>query len=295
MLYKVTNNKHTKILEISDFKKSLHAKIHLKQGASLQELTLNGHHIITSLEPLTYSTTYASSVLFPFANRVKDGLYDFNATNFQLETNQKEEHNALHGLIYNKTFQVVNCEISDNETKITLEYIEKTKQKGFPYTYNIQLEYTFSKNMVSLNFKVTNTSIKPFPFTLGWHPYFLSDDLSKSSLKFNSNQKLIIGERNIGLNTESIKPNETLEIQDKQLDDCWVLSSGDIQFITPKYQLSIHSTAKNNFLQLYTPPKLHTIAIEPTTGVSDSFNNKIGLQVLQPEKLHQLTWTLKIN
>ena len=295
MLYKVIKNKQSTILEITDSKNSLHAKIHLEQGASLQELTLNGHHLITSLEPLTYSTTYASSILFPFANRVKDGIYEFNAKNFQLDTNQKEENNALHGFIYNKTFQVIHYEISDNDAKITLEYIEKKKHKGFPYTYKIQLEYTFSKNMVSLKFKVKNTSKKPFPFTLGWHPYFLSDDLHNSSLQFQSDKKLIIGDRNIGLQIESIKPTETFEIQDKQLDDCWVLNSGDIKFITPKYSLSISSSEKTNFLQLYTPPKLNTIAIEPTTGVSNSFNNKIGLQVLQPKKWHEVTWYLKMN
>jgi len=32
---------------------------------------------------------------------------------------------------------------------------------------------------------------------------------------------------------------------------------------------------------VYTPPKLNTIAIEPTTGVSNSFNNKIGLNTLK--------------
>jgi len=48
-------------------------------------------------------------------------------------------------------------------------------------------------------------------------------------------------------------------------------------------------------LQAYTPPRLNTIAIEPTTGVSDSFNNNIGLQTLEPNKEYRITWKININ
>ena len=65
--------------------------------------------------------------------------------------------------------------------------------------------------------------------------------------------------------------------------------------ITPKYRLKFNATGDNNFLQVYTPPKLNTIAIEPTTGVSDSFNNKIGLQVLKPNETYNIEWCIEIS
>ena len=68
-----------------------------------------------------------------------------------------------------------------------------------------------------------------------------------------------------------------------------------MQFNTPKYQLIISASSENTFLQAYTPPKLNSIAIEPTTGVSDSFNNKIGLQILNANESYDVTWNLKIN
>jgi aldose 1-epimerase len=46
---------------------------------------------------------------------------------------------------------------------------------------------------------------------------------------------------------------------------------------------------------MYTPPKENIIAIEPTTGVSDSFNNKIGLQILKPKEMYNLNWSLEIK
>ncbi|GAA4237832.1 aldose 1-epimerase [Postechiella marina] len=294
-MYNITHHQELNTLEISNLDKSVFAKIYLKAGASLQELTLGGHAIIQDLSPLNYSDTYSSSILFPFANRIKDGVYSFNGKTYQFEANQKEENNALHGLVYNKTFKIINKSADNNSASVTLEYNENKEAAGFPYTYKIQLEYTLTRTNLDLKVSVKNTSLKIFPFTLGWHPYFTSDDLKKSVIKMESTQKLIIGDRNITTGIEDITPLNTFNIEDKQLDDCWVLNTGNVSFNTPKYKLQIGSTGKKNFLQAYTPPRLNTIAIEPTTGVSDSFNNNIGLETLEPNETHTITWNLKID
>ena len=294
-MYKISQNKSNNTLEVRNTDNTVFGKIFLDLGASLQELILDGNAIIQDLHPLTYDSTYASSILFPFANRVKDGMYSFNNVQFELEKNQQEEKNALHGFVYNKTFEVKNIEESEDSAFITLEYIEKNKTTGFPFTYNIEVTYVFTKKGVSLVVKVKNTDDDTFPFTLGWHPYFISQDLTKSSLSFDCNQKLIIGKRNITSGIEKIEPYKKFKIQNKKLDDCWILNSDKVSFNTPKYQLNFESSVKENFLQAYTPPRLNTIAIEPTTGVSDSFNNKIGLQTLDPNEEYSITWKININ
>ncbi len=294
-MYKIKHNQDSNTLEVRNTQNSVFGKIYLNLGASLQELTLNGHAIIQDLSPLAYESTYASSILFPFANRIKDGIYSFNNSKFELETNQQEEQNALHGFVFDKTFNIKNTSESENTASITLEYIEKNKTEGFPYTYSISVTYIFTEQSISLQLNVKNTDAKTFPFTLGWHPYFISEDLTKSSLNLDCTQKLIIGDRNITTGVEEIKPEERFEIKDKQLDDCWILNSDIVKFNTPKYQLSFESSVKENFLQAYTPPRKNTIAIEPTTGVSDSFNNKIGLQTLQPNEEYSISWKININ
>ena len=67
-----------------------------------------------------------------------------------------------------------------------------------------------------------------------------------------------------------------------------------IKFKTPRYHLALKTTAKNNYLQIYTPDNANAIAIEPLTGISNSFNNKEGLQVLEPNAAFSTTWKLKI-
>lgn len=294
-MYQINHHPEAHILEIKNPSAHTHAKIHLNQGASLQELTLSGQELIKNMAPLRYENTYASSILFPFANRIKDGTYTFNNQDYQFEINQNEENNALHGLVYNKLFDIEETEVSEKEASVILKFSEKKTSPGFPYTYQITLKYTLSSNGLSLTFSVKNTSSETFPFTTGWHPYFVCDNLEESILQFNSTKKLIIGDRNIGTGIESIEPIENFKIGNQQLDDCWVLNSGNINFKTPSYELKMSSDGDNNFLQVYTPPFENIIAIEPTTGVSDSFNNKIGLQTLDPNTEYRITWNLQLN
>ncbi|GAA3630479.1 aldose 1-epimerase [Flavivirga jejuensis] len=294
-MYKINHNNTLNILEIENSLNNVYGKIHLNSGASLQELTLNGHAIIKDLSPLTYANTYASSILFPFANRIKDGAYTFNCKDFQFEINQKEENNALHGLVYNKTFQIIDQETSNDSASILLEYNETEFSTGFPYTYTIQLKYIFTSTNLSLDVSVKNTDTKEFPFTLGWHPYFSSADLFNSSLDFNSSKKIVLDEKNIATDIEDFELENVFNIEDKQLDDCWILDSNKVTFHTPKYRLIIESSAEDNFLQAYTPPKPNTIAIEPTTGVSNSFNNNIGLEILDANDTYNINWNIKIN
>ncbi len=294
-MYTINHNKDKNTLEVRNNTNQVFGKMYLNDGASLQELTLKGHTVIEDLSPLTYANTYASSILFPFANRIKDGRYVFNDKAFQFDINQKEENNALHGLVYNKTFQIIDQKADSNSATVLLEYNETELSNGFPYTYNIQLKYVFTEDTLRLNVFIKNTDSKAFPYTLGWHPYFVCDKLFDSTLDFNSSKKVTLGERNITTGTQAFNSNEIFKIEDKQLDDCWVLESGKVIFQTSKYQLTMGSSGENNFLQVYTPPRPNTIAIEPTTGVSDSFNNNIGLEVLNAGDTYSIDWNLKIT
>jgi aldose 1-epimerase len=294
-MYQITHHRTPNYLEVENSATNLNAKVYLNDGASLQEFTLAGHQIIKDLSPLTYADTYASAVLFPFANRIKGGTYTFNNKTFQLEINQKEEQNALHGLVYNKTFTLIDSHANKDFASMTLEYNEANKSIGFPYTYSIQLEYVFNKAGFKLKVTAKNTDTKAFPFTLGWHPYFASSNLHESSIKLDSIRKTVLDKRNITTGLERIKTTETIEIKNQKFDDCWILNSNEVLFNTPKYRLKLSATGGTHFLQIYTPPKENTIAIEPTTGVSDSFNNQIGLKTLNPNDSYSITWSLHIT
>jgi aldose 1-epimerase len=282
------------IISLQNSDTSTAAIICLEQGGRLQELSLLGENIIKELPDFNYNASYASAILFPFANRIENGKYTFKNTKFQLDCNEKGL-NALHGLVYNKKFKIVHKIESSSYASVTIAYKELEESLGFPFKYNIHLTYTLTNDELSLSVTIKNTDINPFPFTLGWHPYFLSHDLKNSSLSFNSAKKIKFNKNLITQKVIDEKTEKAFKIENKQLDDCFILNSNTIGFKTPNYQLEISTNQIENYVQLYTPENLPLIAIEPMTGVSNSFNNSIGLRVLLPNRSYSLKWNVKIK
>jgi len=282
-------------LELKNTRGAAKAIISLNEGARLQKLSFKRISVIDDELSLPYKETFASSILFPFANRIKNGLYSFEGEKHQFICNENEKENALHGLVYNKKFELIERELSKNSCSVTLLYQEKEKSKGFPFFYNIYVKYTLKENKITVSVKVKNTDNNSFPFTLGWHPYFNSNDLHNSNLKFQSIKKIKFDDNLITSNVVDYSEKTPFQINDKQLDDCYVLKDNLIEFTTPDYTIKIGSDTKENYLQLYTPANQNKIAIEPMTGVSDSFNNKLGLQILEPNKAYNLKWNITFS
>jgi aldose 1-epimerase len=201
----------------------------------------------------------------------------------------------LHGLVYDKKFELFEPEEHKDNCSATFNYYEKNLSEGFPFTYFLSVTYTLFEEGLKVRITIKNTDTKPFPFTLGWHPYFYSDNLSESSLDFNSDEKVKFNKSMITKKIVNHKSPKILKIEDKQLDDCFILNDNKVAFITPSYKMEIYTDSEKNYLQLYTPKEKAIIAIEPMTGISNSFNNKVGLQVLEPNKTYVLNWNLKLK
>ena len=81
------------------------------------------------------------------------------------------------------------------------------------------------------------------------------------------------------------------------LDNCFELEGTSPSCILSNdaLQLTIQPDASYPYLQIYTPPHRNSIAIENLSSAPDCFNNKIGLTLVQPEKLYlfSTSYTLK--
>ena len=287
--------KEQRFLDLKNAVNSTSARISLDEGGSIEGLKFDNEYVIKLQPNFKYKDSYASSILFPFANRIEKGQYSFKEKDYQLACNESGK-NALHGLVHNKQFQLIEKVENINFSSVTICFEEIEEREGFPFNYKIYITYTLSKNKIKIAVKIENTGTNSFPFTLGWHPYFVSKDLYHSSLSFKSNKKIefdknLITKGIIKASAEELK----IKIQNKQLDDCFILNSNTIKFITPTYQIQIATDQIENYLQIYTPKNSSIIAIEPMTGISNSFNNKIGLQTLEPHNKYELKWTVNFS
>ena len=279
-------------IKIINNEDKLVTSIDLLNGGSLQHLVLNGITLIEEKKEFAYSESFASALLFPFVNRLKNGVYSFKNKYHQFPINEKG--NAHHGVLFHKIFSLKDYFIKNNEAIIILEY-ESKGEIGYPFAYKINLQYTFGFNYINLNLKTNNLSEDDFPYSLGWHPYFKSSDLSKSCIKFSKTHDIITDMD--GVAQHCSKSNQDVEINpsEKHLDNCFQLKNGEVQFNTPDYKMSISTNRSPAFVHLYTPKIKNLFAIELTSGISNSFNHGIGLNYLDKESSTDMTWKIKID
>ena len=268
--------------------------INLHEGARVSFLKHQGHVIINDLEQTSYATNFAAALLFPFANRIENGHYSFNNQEFQLECNEQVNPNAIHGLVYNKLFSILHVEEDQTHVSVTLNYKELEGVSGFPFLYAITVTYVLSDAGLSLKFEIRNEGEQSFPFTLGWHPYFISSDMSKSHLILNATKAYKSNDSGIITGDGEADSTRKLPLGGLTIDDVFAVALQMAEFITPDYRIEFLTKGNENFLQVFTPPETNAIAIEPMVGISNSFNNKIGLNILGPDQSFEKEWRLNI-
>ena len=292
-------NSNALLNHVHVFNDKTSCKIFQNLGASLQELSFDAIPIIYGIEVsdegiVDYQSINKSSLLFPFPGRIKNGKYDYNQQSFQLEQNEKNRSNAIHGLVYDKHFEVESTETSEVDATVVLSYDSKGTLVGFPFNFQLIITYLITNGSVELSATVKNKDEVSFPFGLGWHPYFKSEHLQNSSLSFSSDEQLVCNENQIPKSAKKNNLQQTFKLKNKFFDDSFILLEKEVKFKSENYSLNMNFSENSDaFLQIYTPEDRKSIAIEPMSCSPNAFNSGNGLKILQPDETY--TWEVGLN
>ena len=238
---------------------------------------------------------FNNAKLFPFAGRIKKGIYSFQNKTYNLPINYIEEENATHGFLYDRKFKVISKRNTGECAEIELEYIPADNLIGYPFDFRMRVVYKFSvEGQVTVTTNVSNLDKGEILFSDGWHPYYkLSQSIDDLKIEFNAQERIALNKDKIPsgikfpLNGSSV---QQIDLKNKTLDDVFKYSPDNkINFVNicskeSSIRLSIWHEAgynKYNYLVLYTPPHRRSIAIEPMTSNINSFNNKEGLIIIK--------------
>lgn len=256
-------------------------------GCNVNSLILNNQDIIdgnTDKETLSSNYLAKSALLIPFPNRIDKGKYIFKGKEYKLPINKKGEGHAIHGLIYDKPFKLVNTKVSKKSTSATFFYeIAKRQFSGYPFNLLILVTCTLEESHFTISVSATNGSNSILPYGIGWHPYLKANKkIDMRTLSIPSRHILEIDRTKKMIPTGKIKRTKTFNnalINKQAFDTCFTnLASYKTQF----ENITLFQDRTMKYLQIYTPPDRQSIAIEPMSCAPNAFNNKMGLILLAP-------------
>jgi galactose mutarotase-like enzyme len=237
---------------------------------------LNGEDILTPFNPEGGFFHSGNYLLFPWVNRL-DPIP--NEWNIPERTQFLGETTGIHGFVYNAPRTLI--EKTENCASFFMELLQIELKESF----------TLGKDFFRTEVTIKNLSSKPFPFSLGYHPYFQIQNWENPEIEF-------MGESwNWELDNAlfPVKNPKKSRIPILSLKEKW-----DHLFFSPNgLKLSgkgIHSRIiKTNlpFFQIYTPLTLQSVAIEPmlTPGNFLNIEREVPLLTDTPKKYW---WEIKI-
>lgn len=228
---------------------------------------------------------FRSAKLSPYACRLNQGSYTFAGQTHHCHKHTINGH-AIHGLMYDADFTLQHSQANDQHARIVLQANYHQQHAGYPFSYQMQIEYCLNHQGLNIATHITNTGTQAMPLVDGWHPYFtLGGQVDDWTLRINSQQQLEFNQDL--LPTGNILFNDRFQaaqsLKNTQLDNSFILNPNHqaaCELSHAHLKLSIFADSSYPYLQIYIPPERNAIAIENLSGAPDAFNNGIGLNIL---------------
>lgn len=142
-----------------------------------------------SLKKYTAGVPYFGAIIGRYGNRIEDGTFSIDGTQYQLATNDGDNH--LHG--GEQGFDKVLWDaVAQDDGSLKLSYLSKDGEEGYPGNLDVTVVYTLT-NENELKIEYEATTDKATPVNLTNHSYFNLSGHPDSTildhqLKINANQ-----------------------------------------------------------------------------------------------------------
>lgn len=257
-------------------------------GGTVQSLEIDGLERLRGDEETEFleNPKFRGRLLFPFNDRIPDAQYKFAGKTQKLSINCEEDGSAIHGLIYDKEMKLV----SQTENSLELSVVV-SKEQGYPFSLSLNVLYTLSSAGIHLSFGVKNIGNEVAPFALGWHPYL------KHTGSCNDWRVQLEGKTYVDVDEGLLPTGRTpfvagtefdfrssTSIGEKELDLAISKSEDGLTVLSHGVsKLVLKQSEEFPYVQFYIPEERDSIAIEPITAATDSFNRPaLGRIDLEP-------------
>ena len=277
-------------------------------GAGLMALTLSGNQVIEQVAP-GRPDLYAGVVMAPWSGRIAAGKWgDAEGIERLLQVNEPARNNALHGLVYDKAFELKRT--TDSSVELVIDI---AANDGYPHALRLAVSYELEDGELFASFAVKNLSTEKAPFSIGFHPY-ISAAWADAPMQLQSSAQSVLDVNENMIATGTAKVSDSGKdlrngkaLNELKLDDDFT-DLDFVQGIATTRLLSASGTGLEVWQEdifkhtvIYTPEQYPTasgsisaIAIEPCSSAVNAFNTKQDLLVLSPGETRSGSWGIRL-
>ena len=271
-------------------------------GAGLQRYTFGGVDVTCTYGEDVLPPKACGITLVPWPNRIRDGRYTFEGTEYQLALTDPSSGNAIHGLGRWVRWTKVTHEAS----AVTLR-LDVVPQNGYPFPLRVDVTYALHPELgLMVTIGARNLGRTRAPFGAGSHPYLATRGhaLADTTLQLPAGELLVTDEKSVPVGVRSVagsdvdlrrgKRLKSLRMDDGFTDLAVQDGRGVAEVRTPAGGARLWFEETFRFLQVFTLDALTAqqpgIAIEPMTCAPNAFNTGAGLIVLEPGGAWSGSW-----
>lgn len=288
-------------------------------GASLRRYFLVGDHgretdIVWGYSGGSQKKGGQGDVLIPFPGRVAEGRYSFDGLSLQLERNDKEGPNAIHGFVRNLPWRMHQDKAHAVMFEVSLDAADYAP-RGYPFSVVVHVTYSLNAHGLSCAFSVRNIGGTAAPVGVGFHPYFTvgTERVDEAEAKIPAggylefNEQLAPTGRVIAAKGTDWDYREFRTIGPRRFNHCYLelerdtagMASASLRDRKTGRTIDVVMDRAFSALVVYTGDAIadaprQALAIEPMTCATDAFNHpEWGLKRLLPGEAFAGSYTVR--
>lgn len=279
-------------------------------GAAVRELTHDGRPLVVGFAADEEMPNFRGAFVAPWPNRIADGRYSFDGSSYELPINEPERGTALHGLVFDIPWTLVEHAESAVVLGCTIEPTE-----AYPFTVALHARFSVGAEGFRTDVTALNTGSRRAPYGVCPHPYLVAgpSPLDEWVLELPASTVLTVTpDRLLPVAKEPVEGTAfdfraARALGDVQIDHAFTgLARDDSGRATVRVTDPAAGTGAAMvwdetcpWVQIHTadlPKKPEStrlgLAVEPMTCPPDAFNSGEDLVALEPGETHRTGWTI---